>query len=119
MSDDNAGWSLTESFVPPPHLTSRAPKEAQTRADLSSSLRRPSYSDPSVFTALLQGLGVKGLQVEDLWSMEDEALSALGDIKWVRLISLGRTLGGVELEEETRGDSSFYEPTIKSTESQD
>jgi hypothetical protein len=50
---------------------------------------RPPFSDPSVFTALLQGLGVKGLQVEDLWSMEDEALAELGDIKCIHPLWLG------------------------------
>lgn len=34
-----------------------------------------------MFTALLTGLGVQGLQVEDLWSLEDDALAGLGQVK--------------------------------------
>ncbi|CED82090.1 ubiquitin-specific protease [Phaffia rhodozyma] len=51
-------------------------------------------SDPSVFTALLTELGVKGLQVEDLWSLEDEALKNVGEIK--AFIFLFKYVGGIE-----------------------
>ncbi|KAL7415278.1 ubiquitin carboxyl-terminal hydrolase [Mrakia frigida] len=63
MSDDNAGWSLTES-------------------------------DPSVFTALLSGLGVQGLQVEDLYTLDEEATAGLGEIK--ALIFLFKYVNGIE-----------------------
>ncbi|EGG12869.1 uncharacterized protein MELLADRAFT_54572, partial [Melampsora larici-populina 98AG31] len=34
-------------------------------------------SDPAIFTALLSELGVKGLQVEELWSLDKESLDKL------------------------------------------
>ncbi|ORY20710.1 putative ubiquitin-specific protease [Naematelia encephala] len=61
-------------------------------------------SDPQIFTQLLLGLGVKGLQVDDLYSLDQETLAALSPIH--ALIFLfkyvgegeGAERGGVEVD---------------------
>jgi hypothetical protein len=58
MSDeDNGGWSLTESYTPC-LVSLSVPSNSQLILLFLSSC--PDNSDPSVFTALLSGLGVKG-----------------------------------------------------------
>jgi ubiquitin carboxyl-terminal hydrolase L5 len=64
---DSAGWSLTESgkTVPRPH---------SNRLELTRPSRSP---DPGIFTGLLKELGVKGLEVEELYGLEPELLQDL------------------------------------------
>ena len=39
-------------------------------------------SDPGVFTELLEDLGVVGVELQELWSLDVESLAQCGTIYW-------------------------------------
>lgn len=60
------GWSLTESGT----AAAGALHSSLTHASLSR-------TDPGIFTGLLKELGVKGLEVAELYGLEPELLEEL------------------------------------------
>ena len=56
-------------------------------------------SDPGVFTELLEDLGVKGVELQELWSLDDESLlSEIGNSQVYGLIFLFQWIGKKEGE---------------------
>ena len=64
-------------------------------------------SDPGVFTELLEDLGVQGVELSELWSLDDESLLAeLGTCQVYGLIFLFQWIGGKDNVNNSQGSTT-------------
>lgn len=85
---DSAGWSLTESGKLLPPSPAAAQRSSHMRSLCSLTDRpRSRRTDPGVFTGILHELGVRGVQVEELWGLDADLLK---ELEYVHLRNLDR-----------------------------